>query len=441
MGHRLKTILFLILAIFLATTPVLDVSARKKHLNYELEAKLREHFWWRADSVDYEKEEEEEEIECEEGYVATNATAYLEDKGENAQTVFSYLTQNGYSITAAAAIMGNLRAEGGADFNPRQLEIGKNAQYPGDIAPENFVAYDLENNKKTYTGGLGLAQWTSAGRVKNLQEYADKNNLPVTSLSAQAGFLVEELNAYGVTPEKLNSMSLRDATSYVLKNYEIPLHMEESVVDTRTKFAESFLSYEPGSVDFSNADQYANGEICISEEDAEKEYQEEYEQIDKEELIAMLQDGGLTREEAEAVIAKYKTVTPDQYDYYNIDGDVHNGTQSALQNCVAFVRWYVKEYYGYDLGKGSGNGIQVVSSIMGDKPAHQVPVAGAVVSYPTSTSSAGHTAIVLGINGDEMYLGEASYNKGYIRVNTVNTKDYTGGNYKYAYPEDMMGGQ
>ena len=417
MGYKLKAFRILIVAIFITLVPIFNVSARTKRPNASLEARLRDAYWW----TPLKKS-------CKNGYTPVDAEAFLEDKGSNEQTIFSYLTQNGYSNTAAAAIMGNLRAESGA-FNPRQLEkIDANSGYPGYLAPENFRAY--ENGAKTYKGGLGLAQWTSAGRVKNLQEFADSLNLPVTSLSVQTRFLIKELTAYGITPETLNNMSLRDATSYVLKQYERPANQSEDVVDTRTGYASNYVTYEGGEVNFEESDQ--DGIVCIDDEDAGKSYQDQYEQLSIEEILQLLQDGGMSLAEAQGVIEKYKRVTPDQYDYYNIDASVHKGTNSALQNCVVFVRWFVKEYYNYNLGKGSGNGWAVAGNITNGKP-HSVPKAGSVFSW--SNNGAGHTGVVLGIDGDNLIIGEASYNNGWIHTKKVNIKDTAG--WRYAYPEDM----
>lgn len=419
MGQKAKGFLCLIISFLIALTPFFNASARTKHLNASLEVRLHNAYWWNVFGNN-----------CKSGYTAIEADAFLEDKGENENTIFSYLVQNGFSNTAAAAIMGNLKAESGA-FNPRQLEkITANADYPGYLAPENFRAY--ENGSKTYSGGLGLAQWTSAGRVKNLQDFADRLNLPVTSLSVQTRFLVKELLEYGITPELLNSMDLRSATSYVLGNYEKPLDQSDEVVDTRTEYASSYVSYEAGEVKFYDSD--ISDEICISDEDLEKGYQDEYEQIDIEEIIELLQDGGMSLAEAQSIIQQYLRVSPDQYSYYNIDTGVHNGSNSPLYNCVAFVRWFVKEYYDYNLSRGSGDGWAVAGYITNGQP-HSVPEVGAVFSW--SNNGAGHTGVVLGINGDTLVIGEASYHGGWAHVKEVNINDTRG--WRYAYAEDMKG--
>lgn len=417
MGHKYKLICYGFIAILVSLIPDFNVSARSTRLNSEMEARTREAYWWNPLKK-----------KCKTGYTDVKADAFLEDKGDNEKTIFSYLVQNDYSNIAAAAIMGNLKAESGA-FNPRQLEkIEANASFPGYLAPENFRAY--ENGSKTYSGGLGLAQWTSAGRVKKLQEFADSLNLPVTSLSVQVRFLVKELNEYGITPSVLNSMSLRDATSYILKTYERPANQSEEVVDSRTNNASNYVSYEAGEVDFGEED--IDGDVCIPDEDADKAYQDQYEQLDIEEIIKLLQDGGMSLSEAQGIIEKYLKVSPDQYDYYNIEASVHKGTNSPLYNCVAFVRWFTKEYYNYNLPKGSGNGWAVAGYITNGKP-HSVPKAGAVFSW--SNSGAGHTGVVLGVDGENLIIGEASYNNGWVHVKNVNINDTKG--WRYAYPEDM----
>ena len=414
MGHKLTTFFCFLISFFVTLTPT-SVSARTKRLDAATEAKLRYAYWWRIDGDN-----------CDSGYTSIDAEAYLEDKGENEKTIFSYLVQNGYSNTAAAAIMGNLRAESGA-FNPRQLQKGyaSNDIYPGSLAPVNFRAF--ENGKKTFQGGFGIAQWTYFTRVENLQKFADELNLPVTSLSVQVRFLVKELNNYNITPSVLNNMTLREATKHVLVKYEAPLNQSEEVVDLRTKYAGEYVSYEAGDVNFEDSD--IPGDICIPDEDTDKIYQEEYEQIDIDEILKLLQDGGMSEAEAWKVIEQYKRVTPDQYAYYNIKASVHKEGNTALQNCVAFTRWFVKEFYNYDLTYG--NGADVVGNITNDP--HSVPKAGAVFSW--SNSGAGHTGAVLGIEGNYLIIGEASYHEGWIHVKKVHVSQTKG--WRYAYPEDM----
>ena len=162
---------------------------------------------------------------------------------DNASTVFGYLTQMGFSETAAAAILGNLHAE--SHINPSQLQITSgNSSYPNYQAPANFVAFT--NGSKTFSDGFGIAQWTSAGRVEKLQSFADSKGQPVTSIAVQTQFLYDELLSYGITPALLNTKDLRSATEYVLKNYERPADQSDAVVSKRTGYAQQYLGLTPG---------------------------------------------------------------------------------------------------------------------------------------------------------------------------------------------------
>lgn len=129
---------------------------------------------------------------------------------DNASTIMSNLVNAGYTKEAAAAIMGNLQAEAG--FNPRKFEGGA-------LAGEDFRAW---NDGKTFSGGFGIAQWTSAGRVQRLQEYADSHNLPVISLQAQVGYLIQELSGYRSGPGDLNNVSMEEAVFTVARYFEAP---------------------------------------------------------------------------------------------------------------------------------------------------------------------------------------------------------------------------
>ena len=131
--------------------------------------------------------------------------------GDNASTILSNLINAGYSPTAAAAILGNLKAE--SSFNPLILE-------GGSTVGDDFVAWS--NGSKTFSGGFGIAQWTSAGRVQGLQNYANSKGLKVTSLQAQTGYLIQELSSYNLSPSSLNSLSLEEATFKILRYYEGP---------------------------------------------------------------------------------------------------------------------------------------------------------------------------------------------------------------------------
>ena len=137
--------------------------------------------------------------------------------GDNVSKALGYLMKVGYSKEAAAAIIGNLINESGV--NPKRFEDGVGNS--GATAGDDFRAINPDGTKN-FKGGFGIVQWTTLGRVQNLQNYADEHDLPVVSLEAQLGFMVEELKGYNFAPTRLNAMSLEEATFYIFDQYETP---------------------------------------------------------------------------------------------------------------------------------------------------------------------------------------------------------------------------
>jgi len=136
--------------------------------------------------------------------------------GSTQSTLKKYLLDSSYNETAAAGIMGAVAAEScGYKFS---VYGGSCAR----LASEDFVTW--KNNEKTFSGGFGLAQWTSRKRVKKLQEYADSLGKKVNSAEVQIRFIVKELksSSYRLTPLALNSMSLPEASWVILRDYLVP---------------------------------------------------------------------------------------------------------------------------------------------------------------------------------------------------------------------------
>jgi len=105
----------------------------------------------------------------------------------NALVIARRLLSEGYTRGQAAGVLGNFQLESG--FNPRINEGGK-------------VGVPLG------VGGFGVGQWT-AGRQKNLINFAKQKGLDPGSIDAQADFLIHELKG----PEKRADASLRGAVS------------------------------------------------------------------------------------------------------------------------------------------------------------------------------------------------------------------------------------
>ena len=135
--------------------------------------------------------------------------------GSTAASLKKYLMDAGYTLDAASGILGNLMQESGVSI--KSIEDSSVRPLTTD-----FVAYDFENDKKTFRGGFGIAQWDYKTRVKALQTYANNYaNGVVVSEKAQFGYLVQELNKQ-LSPSVLNSKSLEEVTWIIVRSYENP---------------------------------------------------------------------------------------------------------------------------------------------------------------------------------------------------------------------------
>ncbi|MBQ7802653.1 hypothetical protein IJ380_02220 [Candidatus Saccharibacteria bacterium] len=153
--------------------------------------------------------------DSEDKFLESCLSGELVDLGENSKTALNFLINKGYSKSSAAAIVGNLIAE--SNVIPNILEGGKYVNDP---------SWKVTNWEKFGKRGFGIAQWTTSGRQTNLQNFADSQGLPVSSMEAQLAFLFQELNGgsyRGATVESMNGKSLEEATFYIYRYFETPL--------------------------------------------------------------------------------------------------------------------------------------------------------------------------------------------------------------------------
>ncbi len=166
-------------------------------------------------------------------------------------------------------------------------------------------------------------------------------------------------------------------------------------------------------------------------------------------------ENGGSYSDAKAIMNRYRAIRPRNIDEnpslaskYDISGTTSCRKApggSDLDNCVAFVKWYIVEYSSTGTSPSRlGNGSQVVSNLIkrGWKNGGHTPKAGAVFSKASGKTMCGdvlcgHTGVVLAIEGSTVYTGEAGCSEGY---NWTNVKQHTisemmSSKYTYAYPK------
>ncbi|MCM1214113.1 MAG: phage tail tip lysozyme [Lachnospiraceae bacterium] len=169
------------------------------------------------------------------------APAELGDVSDQAQAIWMYLRQQGYTKEQAAGIMGCWQAEssnkskriegdylkgfpGYASLSSRSLidNYVKNVLFPAyDRSKVSINKAGYKDSDGHYYPGIGLAQWTR-GRTKNMMNYADSYGKQWYDLGAQLGFFTKEMSStYAKTNTKVKSATtISDATNKFLVGYE-----------------------------------------------------------------------------------------------------------------------------------------------------------------------------------------------------------------------------
>ena len=134
---------------------------------------------------------------------------------------------NSYGV---AGLMGNLYAESGLQPNNLQNSYEESLGY-SDSSYTQAVDNGSYTNFTSDSAGYGLAQWTVEDRKTPLLAFANARGCSIADLDMQLAFLCDELETKfpGVLSALKNAKSVREASDYVLFNFEAPLDQSEAV--------------------------------------------------------------------------------------------------------------------------------------------------------------------------------------------------------------------
>lgn len=156
---------------------------------------------------------------------------------DNAQKIWNFLREKGYSKAGAAGLMGNLYAESG--FQPNNIENQYEGKY-GDDAAYTSKVDDKSYGKEAFSrdaAGYGLAQWTYHTRKGGLYDTTVGQGLSVADLAGQLAYLDKELQGYSALYKTLkNTTSVDTASDQVLTDFERPAVLN---YDTRRAYSQS----------------------------------------------------------------------------------------------------------------------------------------------------------------------------------------------------------
>lgn len=124
-----------------------------------------------------------------------------------------------------------------------------------------------------------------------------------------------------------------------------------------------------------------------------------------------LKDGGIDLKDAEQLMELYNEEADEVLnEVFAGGGGPAKCNDSYVQNCTSFSWYFAHKYAEWDKGYASNNGrdtARVMAQLLGTDTS-DMPTPYSVFSHGNS-SAAGHTGIVLGVDGDRILIGEAAY--------------------------------
>ncbi|MDX3274770.1 MULTISPECIES: phage tail tip lysozyme [Streptomyces] len=334
---------------------------------------------------------------------------------KNAKEIYSVLSSWGMPKENIAGILGNWSQESGID--PTSVQNFPTGTY-AMTAEKASAAQNTDN-------GIGLGQWTF-GRSTLLRQYAKSKGIDWFTIKAQLAFMADGDNPGDVTVFKdmlkTSQGSPRAAALHFHENWERSTDGAAGLT-ARGDNAEMWFGKMSGwSVDHSIVDGVKNIVGGIIENIVDGINTILGNCGTKGGTSVSLKDGGMTQEEAQALVDLFNK-EGDKFldDRYGDQGGPGSCGGNHAQNCTSFSTYFVNKYTTFQTyPAGDGKETAYTIARVTGKQMSSTPTAYSVGSAPGSTP-AGHTLVVLGIQGDKVILGEAGYcaYMGRVRVDSA----------------------
>ena len=167
---------------------------------------------------------------------------------DNAEKIWNFFLDEGFSIYGIAALMGNLSAESGLDPKNLQNSCEKRLNYTD---AEYTAAVDNGTYKNfTYDGaGYGLPQFTFPSRKEAFYKYAKAAGKSIGDLETQLLFMVEEMKKdfKSVYSALKTASDVKTASDLVLKKYEAPKDQSDAVKRKRAEYGQEYFNRFSGA--------------------------------------------------------------------------------------------------------------------------------------------------------------------------------------------------
>ncbi|WP_328689696.1 phage tail tip lysozyme [Streptomyces phaeochromogenes] len=337
------------------------------------------------------------------------------DVEKNAKAIYSVLSSWGMPKENIAGILGNWSQESGID--PTSVQNFPTGTYA--MTAEKASAAQNTHN------GIGLGQW-AFGRNTLLRQYAKSKGVDWFTIKAQLAFMVDGDNPGDITVFKdmlkKSQGSPRSAALHFHENWERSSDGAAGLT-ARGDNAEMWFGTMSGwSVDSSSVGGVEDivGGIIENTADGINTILDNC--TSKDGTSVSLKDGGMTQEEAQTLVDLFNK-EGDKFldDRYGDQGGPGSCGSNHAQNCTSFSTYFVNKYTTFQTyPAGDGKETAYTIARVTGKQMSSTPTAYSVGSAPGSTP-AGHTLVVLGVQGDKVILGEAGYcaYMGRVRVDSA----------------------
>lgn len=161
----------------------------------------------------------------------------------NAQIIWEYFKNKGFSNCGIAGLMGNLYAESGLIPTNLQNSYEKKLKMTDS---EYTYAVDSKRYKNFIKdgAGYGLAQWTFWTRKQSLLQFCQNKGKSIGDLNTQLDFLYQELitNYPNLVQILKTATSVEVASTAVLLQFERPANQSFAVQQRRTNYGQQYYN-------------------------------------------------------------------------------------------------------------------------------------------------------------------------------------------------------
>lgn len=333
----------------------------------------------------------------------------------NAQTVYGVLSAWGMPDENIAGILGNWDVESAIDPTGVETVSGEafslgakkqDAESKGfdaaAVAPEYAAKYPGVKRL-----GIGLGQWSN-DRNTQLREYA-KDPGKWATVEAQLGFMISKDSGAPVIKDMIAHPVGSAAAAAVYFHNQWERSADTSTAAREEAATKWFAKMGGWTKNQSLADSIlAQSGSTLAEAKVTRVSDAKANCRTGKAQTAGLKQGGLNLAEAQALMAAYRLEGEAVLVQAFGSGGPGDCGYGKSDNCVGFSAYFTYKFTSFKQ-YAPGNGIDTAASLakLTNKTTSSVPTPYSVFSEKTGTPE-GHTGVILGIQGDQAIIGEAS---------------------------------